>query len=105
MCFGSLAIKLLGDTRNDLALGFDLTINLDGVAVVVNRRRATRTGTHHETYWDGCLLRQGHANIGSPPEHIGCGVCFEQNLVLLLFTNTLQEVGMEFSCISFCSSM
>jgi hypothetical protein len=79
-----------------LALGFDLTINLDGMAVVVNRCRATRNGTHHEACWDGCLLRQGHANIGLPPEHIGCGVCFEQNPVLLLFTNTLQEVGMEF---------
>jgi hypothetical protein len=57
--------------------------------VVVNWCRATRNGMHHEARWDGCLLRQGHANIGLPLEHIGYGVYFEQNLVLLLFTNTL----------------
>jgi hypothetical protein len=29
-----------------------------------------------------------HTGIGLPPEHIGCGVYFEQILVLLRFTNT-----------------
>lgn len=38
----------------------------------------------------GTDVRRGKdmQNIGSPLEHIGCGVCFEQDSVLSLLSNT-----------------